>query len=131
MTSFKSAAQLEAHYAATKARLWGKYPPKTELSPLKPNPPDFPDFPIVKETQRAITTLDRLRGIAKRHGFTLEDLRGPLPTRSKAQVAARREIMKFLSDEKRWSKNRIARMLDIDHTSVIHGLDKIREDDEE
>lgn len=121
---FKTSAELSAHYAAARARLWGNVPGKVELSPEAPPPPPPPP----PEEPGPLTTIAKLRAIAKRHGLVFEQLRENFG-RTKAEVMARREIMVFLNSLG-WSQYRIGNFMHLDHTSIGHGLKKASEADE-
>lgn len=121
---FKGLAELSAHYAAARARLWGNVPGKAELSPVAPPPPPPPPSPPVEPGP--LTTLAKIRLIAKQHGFVFEQLRENFG-RTKAEVTARREIMVFLRSLG-WGQCRIAGFLHLDQTSVEYGLRKADKD---
>jgi chromosomal replication initiation ATPase DnaA len=80
-----------------------------------------PDVIVRARLQRAGFD-DLARGIAEKHGVTIEEVCGR--SRLAAIVAARQELLYAIrvSDPRRWSFTRIGRMWGMDHTSVIAGF---------
>ena len=68
---------------------------------------------------KAHTGLEIISSIARDHGLTADDLTGP--SRVPAVCVVRRCAMKALR-AKGWSTPRIGRLLNRDHSTVVHGL---------
>ncbi len=69
-----------------------------------------------------MTGLDICREIAKKHGFSMLQMRSR--RRSAELVAARDEAIHRLDQETRLSSKEMGRILDRDHTSILHSLSK-------
>jgi len=78
------------------------------------------DLHPLRPTMRSITA-----DVAKRHGLTVEDLRGP--ERRQAAVRARHEAMAIIRAQGRFSLPQIGKFFNRDHTTVIHALRRVEE----
>lgn len=129
---------LVAHYAAVRDRLNSGRRPQ-----IKPSTPLIP--PIVGYSFRATATLldvpwpwkvkisyrktrlehantarQLLREVCLRYGFSADDIRGP---RRQAKIAAARmELYYLLRTHTDWSYPHIARFLNRDHSTIVHGV---------
>lgn len=66
------------------------------------------------------------REVAEEFGLTLDDLVGP--TVNKYLTAARREAWSRIYATKRFSTPQIGRFFNRDHSTIVHGLQRHREE---
>ena len=85
--------------------------------------PPVKTFLIHKTVERLTTLEDIINGITKRSGFTLEQLRSKC--RDQELVKCRYFFFKRARTKTKQSLSVIGRMVNRDHATVLHGIDKV------
>jgi hypothetical protein len=130
-------SELTTHYTDIRKRLMGRKP-TANVAPIPEAPPPPPpeiwppymevapyDSSLVANLPPpSIITQEQVVQILRRHGETLSSMRGL--GRGKKTLAARREVARFLYDEKGWGPAAIGRYINKDHSSACNLLNPER-----
>ncbi len=130
-------SQLKARYAAVKRKLYGVSGPTGVIPPA-----EYPEKPILKSEKTIIQVTPEagvlvmlehatpsfmrlMREVTDKHEINPADLMKPC--RKPHFVACRFELYYRAHKELNFSYNRIGRIMKVDHTSVIHGVQRYPE----
>ncbi len=129
-------SELSTNYSAIRQRLWGRPKPvrTAPIPPPEPTPeperwpeytPTLPyDTAFINLPPPSVFTQERVKEILRRHGETIASMKGD--GRGKKTIVARREVARFLYDEKGWGPTAIARYMNRDHSSACNLLNPER-----
>lgn len=128
----QTAAELRAHYRAVRLRIWGAKP-----APQAYIPPPAPPPPTIEETIAAVeaeappvvntrhTSADVVHAVATVVGITPQDMAS---IRRFPRCNFARHIAFYICREEfGWSYPRIGRIFSRDHSTILHGINKVKD----